>query len=91
MEEWLTENRARLYKKCKELKAAKLIKDVYTSDGDIYVLLMPVNKKEEPEKRLVIIDTEYEKLVKDTRKKSNSEIQNEKYFLENQKKEEKTE
>jgi hypothetical protein len=25
MEEWLTEHRARLYKRCKELKAAKLV------------------------------------------------------------------
>ena len=39
IEEWLTDNRARLYKKCKELKSAKMIKDVITEDGDIYAVL----------------------------------------------------
>ena len=29
MEEWLTEHRARLYKKCKELKAAKMVRQFY--------------------------------------------------------------
>ena len=45
IEEWLTDIRARLYKKCKELKSAKLIKDVITEDGDIYVVLLNVPKE----------------------------------------------
>ena len=36
IDEWLTENRARLYKKCKELKALKLIKDCYTDNGEVW-------------------------------------------------------
>ena len=40
IEEWLTDHRARLYKKCKELKSAKVIKDVITEEGDIYAILM---------------------------------------------------
>jgi len=42
IEEWLTDSRARLYKKCKELKSKKLIKDVITENGDVYAVLMPV-------------------------------------------------
>ena len=44
IEEWLTDNRARLYKKCKELKSAKIIKDVITEDGDIYAVLLSALK-----------------------------------------------
>ena len=40
VEEWLTDIRARLYKKCKELKSAKVIKDVITDDGEIYAVLL---------------------------------------------------
>ena len=40
VEEWLTDIRARLYKKCKELKSAKIIKEVITDDGDIYAVLL---------------------------------------------------
>jgi len=75
MEEWLTEHRARLYKKCKELKAAKLIKEALTEDGEVFAVLLPPNKKVDTvlEKRLIILETEFEKLVKDTRKKANEE------------------
>ena len=64
IEEWLTEHRARLHKKCKELKAAKLIKDVITQDGDIYAIL----KDEKMTRLLVVSDTDYENVVKITRK-----------------------
>jgi hypothetical protein len=40
IEEWLTEHRARLFKKCKELKAKKLIKDCITQDGDVYAFVI---------------------------------------------------
>ena len=75
MEEWLTEHRARLYKKCKELKAAKLIKDAYTEEGEVYAILLPPNKKIDTvlEKRVIILDNEFDRLVKDTRKKANEE------------------
>ena len=36
IDEWLTENRARLFRKCKELKAMKLIKDCYTDYGQVW-------------------------------------------------------
>jgi hypothetical protein len=36
IDEWLTDNRARLFKKCKELKAMKLIKDCYTNNGEVW-------------------------------------------------------
>ena len=45
IEEWLTDNRYRLYKKCKELKLAKIIKDVITDDGDIYAVLLNTFKE----------------------------------------------
>ena len=45
VEEWLTDIRARLYKKCKELKSAKLIRDVITDEGDIYAVLQNVSKE----------------------------------------------
>ena len=45
VEEWLTDIRARLYKKCKELKSAKLIKDVITDEGDIYAVLLNAPKE----------------------------------------------
>ena len=38
-EEWLTENRARLYRKCKELKLVKRVKDCYTENGDVFVMV----------------------------------------------------
>ena len=41
MEEWLTELRARLYKKCKVLKSKKLIKDCHTQDGEVFAVLLP--------------------------------------------------
>ena len=53
IEEWLTDNRARLYKKCKELKSAKIIKDVMTEEGDIYAILMSTEKDSNPEKPVV--------------------------------------
>ena len=37
LEEWLTETRAKIFKKCKELKSQKLIKDCYTEKGNIFV------------------------------------------------------
>ena len=37
MEEWLTEGRAKLMKKCKKLLTEKLIENVKTLDGDIMV------------------------------------------------------
>ena len=37
MEEWLTEHRARLYKKCKELKAAKLVSDESQTHNNSYL------------------------------------------------------
>lgn len=40
IEEWLTETRARLYKKCKELKNAKLIKDCFTENGEVYAKIL---------------------------------------------------
>ena len=45
IEEWLTDHRARLYKKCKELKSAKNIKDVITENGDVYAILPPTIKE----------------------------------------------
>ncbi len=41
MEEWLTEQRAKSYKKCKVMKSKKLIKDCYTQDGDVIAVLLP--------------------------------------------------
>lgn len=38
MEEWLTDTRAKLMKKCKKLLAERLIENVKTKDGDIIVL-----------------------------------------------------
>lgn len=40
MEEWLTEHRAKLYKKLKELKSKKLIKDCMTHDGEVFALVV---------------------------------------------------
>lgn len=40
IEEWLTETRARLYKKCKELKNAKLIKECFTEYGQVYARIL---------------------------------------------------
>ena len=51
---------------------------MYTADGDVFAVLLPANKKlaAQPdfkfEKKLVITDGEYESLVKETKKKSNS-------------------
>ena len=36
IEEWLTETRATLFTKLKELKANKLIRECFTEDGDVY-------------------------------------------------------
>ena len=38
MEEWLTENRAKLMRKCKKLLGDRLIENVKTKDGDIIVI-----------------------------------------------------
>ena len=54
------------------------IKDVYTVDGDVIAVLLAANKKlaAQPdfvfEKKLVITDGEYERLVKETKKKTDS-------------------
>lgn len=77
IEEWLTEHRYKLHKKCKELKMTKDIKDVVTEDGDIYAIL---HKRERPaaqgspevdkmaDRLLVVTDADYETLVKITKK-----------------------
>ena len=38
MEEWLTDGRTKLMKKCKRLLADRIIEDVRTDEGDIIVL-----------------------------------------------------
>ena len=38
MEEWLTDNRAKLMRKCKKLLEDRLIENVKTKDGDIIVI-----------------------------------------------------
>lgn len=76
IEEWLTEHRARLYKKCKELKAAKLIKDVFTKDGDVFAVPKPKDLKsdgEELTEMLILSDSDYEGLIKATRRSSDPE------------------
>ena len=65
VEEWLTEHRSRLFKKCKELKAAKLIKDVATDNGEIIATLKNCS---DDKKIVVVTDSDYESLVKMTRK-----------------------
>ena len=45
IEEWLTETRANLYKKLKELKADKLIKDCFTDDGDVFAVILNKESK----------------------------------------------
>ena len=65
VEEWLTEHRSRLFKKCKELKAAKLIKNVATDNGEIIATLKNCS---DDRKIVVVTDSDYESLVKMTRK-----------------------
>ena len=43
IEEWLTETRANIFRKLKELKCNKMIKDCFTEDGDVYATVL--NKK----------------------------------------------
>ena len=57
IEEWLTETRANLYKKLKELKADKLIKDCFTDDGDVFAVIL--NKES---KILLYINKHYSKV-----------------------------
>ena len=66
VEEWLTEHRSRLFKKCKELKAAKLIKDVVTDKGELVVTLRSCTDAKKVV--VVITDSDYENLVKMTKK-----------------------
>ena len=67
-----------MFDKSALLYTSHQIKDVYTADGDVFAVLLPANKKlaAQPdfkfEKKLVITDAEYESLVKETKKKSNS-------------------
>lgn len=76
IEEWLTDIRARLYKKCKELKFAKIIKDVITENGDIYAVLLnalkdiPGQIDEHQEKSLVPNTEDTQELTEKTDKKN---------------------
>ena len=45
IEEWLTETRANIFRKLKELKSNKMVKDCFTEDGDVYATVLNKNGK----------------------------------------------
>ncbi len=65
LEEWLTEHRSRLFRRCKELKSENLIKDCFTNNGNVLVKLL--NSTPEDAAITVNTDYDYEGLVKLTR------------------------
>ena len=72
---YLIDHRSRLLKKCKELKAAKLIKDVVTDgEGSIEITLktngpnMSAEERERINTLTVVTDADYENLVRATKK-----------------------
>ena len=69
----MIDHRSRLLKKCKELKAAKLIKDVVTDgEGSIEITLKTNGPNMEERERIntltVVTDADYENLVRATKK-----------------------
>ena len=60
IEEWLTETRSKLYKRCKELKSAKLIKDCFTDNGNIFA-------KVQDDLLIINTDSAFDSLVKMTK------------------------
>ena len=72
---YLIDHRSRLLKKCKELKAAKLIKDVVTDgEGSIEITMktngpnMTAEEMERINTLTVVTDADYENLVRATKK-----------------------
>ena len=64
LEEYLTDTRAKLFKKCKELKSKKLIKDCFTEQGNIYVkILVQDGNDDQFELIQVNNDSAYEDLI----------------------------
>ena len=71
----MIDHRSRLLKKCKELKAAKLIKDVVTDgEGSIEITMktngpnMIAEERERINTLTVVTDADYENLVRATKK-----------------------
>ena len=65
LEEYLTDTRAKLFKKCKELKSKKMIKDCFTEQGNIYVKVQIYQEGNQVDHELITINNEsaYEDLI----------------------------
>lgn len=74
MEEFLTGTRQKIFLKCKELKTKGLIKDVTTKNGDVFATIEKKELEEAaaaaspPDKILVVTDTQFENLLKMTKR-----------------------
>ena len=61
MEEWLTDFRTKLLKKCKKLLVQGWIENVKTKSGDIIVLYK--NKTDGQNKKVIIYQDDYDQLL----------------------------